>query len=138
MYCCSWGKEQSRNLTRISITEQQSTEAERESNKIKLLEFFEREANREEKNVFDAVIVDVKNHGIFVELLESQAYGLIPISSLRDDLYRLSSDRSSIVGRRDRTRFSNGDTIQVEVAKVDRFKREIDFQLRAPSEQSST
>jgi ribonuclease R len=113
----------------LSITEQNSTEAERESVKVKLLEFFERELTRRKPQTFDAVIMDVRNHGMFVELSESMAYGLIHISTLRDDLYKLQPSQSAIVGRKRKRRYAVGDTIPVQVARVDRFKRQIDFKV---------
>lgn len=113
----------------LSLTEQNSTEAERESVKIKLLEFFERELQKPRKSKFDAVIMDVRNHGMFVELTESMAYGLVHISTLRDDLYKVDSSHTAIVGRKRRNRFAIGDRIKVCVARVDRFKRQIDFMV---------
>ena len=111
----------------LSLTEQNSTEAERESVKIKLLEFFERELSKPKKSRFKAVIMDVRNHGMFVELTDSMAYGLVHISTLRDDLYKVDSNQDALVGRKGRNRFRVGDTIEVSVARVDRFKRQIDF-----------
>ena len=111
----------------ISLTEQNSTEAERESTKIKLLEFFERELDKKPRNTFDAVIMDVRNHGMFIELTESLAYGLVHISTLHDDLYRASPDGSKLVGRKHRRVFKVGDIVKVGVHRVDRFKRQIDF-----------
>ena len=113
----------------LSVTEQNSTEAERESVKIKLLEFFERELNRSKKNRFKAVIMDVRNHGMFVELTESMAYGLIHISTLRDDLYKLDDSQTALIGRKKRNQFKVGDTVEVTVARLDRFKRQIDFTI---------
>jgi ribonuclease R len=113
----------------LSLTEQNSTEAERESVKIKLLEFFERELTKSKPSRFEAVIMDVRNHGMFVELTESMAYGLIHISTLRDDLYKLNPSQTAIVGRRKRNRYTVGDKISVSVARVDRFKRQIDFMV---------
>jgi len=113
----------------LSLTEQNSTEAERESVKIKLLEFFERELTKPRPSRFEAVIMDVRNHGMFVELTESMAYGLIHISTLRDDLYKLNASHTAIVGRRKRKRYTVGDKIEVSVARVDRFKRQIDFMV---------
>lgn len=113
----------------LSLTEQNSTEAERESVKIKLLEFFERELTKPKPSRFEAVIMDVRNHGMFVELTESMAYGLIHISTLRDDLYKLNPSHTAIVGRRKRNRYTVGDKIEVSVARVDRFKRQIDFMV---------
>ncbi len=112
----------------ISITEQNSTEAERESVKLKLLEFFERELSKEQKQRFEAVITDLRNHGMFVELTESGAFGLIHISTLKD-LYNLSADGTKLIGRRGRKFFYMGQKVDVEVHRVDRFKRQVDFRL---------
>ncbi len=111
----------------LSITEQNSTEAERESVKLKLLEFFERELAKPQRTTFRAIVLDTHNHGMFVELSESLAYGLVPVSTLTDDLYHLSGDGSALVGRRNRKSYTTGDEIEVVVLRVDRFKRQIDF-----------
>jgi ribonuclease R len=113
----------------LSLTEQNSTEAERETVKLKLLEFFEREAQRTPRARFPAIITDVRNHGFFVELRESMAYGFVPLSSLEDDLYFLADDGHVLIGRRTKRQFSLGQEIQVEVFRVDRFKRQIDFRV---------
>lgn len=113
----------------LTITEQTSTEAEREHVKLKLLEFFERELNKKHRQKFQAVIADVRNHGMFVELTGSQAYGLIHVSTLRDDLYVLTSDNTALKGRRTKKRYEIGQLIQVAVERVDRFKRQIDFRI---------
>jgi len=113
----------------LSLTEQNSTEAERESVKIKLLEYFERELGKSKRTRFEAVIMDVRNHGMFIELKESMAYGLVHISTLRDDLYKVDPSHTALVGRKRRSRYQIGDTIEVCVSRVDRFKRQIDFQV---------
>jgi len=113
----------------ISVTEQNSTEAERESVKIKLLEYFERELQKEERTAFEAVVLDTVNHGMFVELKESSAYGLVHISTLRDDLYRLNPEGNALIGRRQKRRYNQGQTVKVQVERVDRYKRQIDFSL---------
>ncbi|MGA2052274.1 MAG: RNB domain-containing ribonuclease [Opitutales bacterium] len=115
----------------LSETERNSTDAERESVKIKLLEFFEREVKREPKTRFAALVTDVRNHGFFVELRESLAYGFVPLSSLEDDLYFLSNDGLELTGRRTKRRIMLGGEIFVEVFRVDRFKRQIDFRMAA-------
>ena len=119
----------------LSSTEQNSTEAERETTKLKLLEFFEREAQREPRRVFPALITDIRNHGFFIELRESSAYGFVPLSSLQDDLYAIAGDGHELIGRRTKRKFTLGQEIPVEVFRVDRFKRQIDFRVAgsAPS-----
>lgn len=113
----------------LSITERNSVEAERESVKLKLLEFFEREARKREKSKFEAVIIDIRNHGFFVELKKSMAFGLVHTSGLPPDLYALNSDGTALVGRRRQNSFTLGQEIDVTVERVDRLKQHIDFAL---------
>lgn len=117
----------------ISETERSSMEAERESVKVKLLEFFEREVELKKKNVFEAIITDIRSIGLFVELKISQAFGLIPLSKMTDDLYLVTSDASAVVGRRSRKRYELGQTVNVVVERVDRFRRTMDFRLVSDS-----
>lgn len=115
----------------LTITEQNSTEADRESVKVKLLEFFEHELKKTQKQVFKAIITEIKNHGMFIELKDSMAFGFIHLSTLKDDLYHIRNEGTSLVGRRTRKTFTIGQEINVVVYKVDRFKRQIDFILAA-------
>ena len=112
----------------LSLTEINSTEAERDSVKLKLGEFFEREGEKKKKTHFLAVITDVRNHGFFVELTEAAgAFGLVPISSLQDDFYHLNPSGSAFIGRKTKRKFELGQKIEVVVLKVDRQKRMLDF-----------
>ena len=111
----------------LSLTEINSTEAERDSVKVKLMEYFEREAEKKKKTVFNAIITDVRNHGFFVEIAEAGAFGMVPVSSLKDDFYVLNPAGSAFVGRKTKRKFELGGKIQVIVDKVDRQKRLIDF-----------
>ncbi|HTO04190.1 MAG TPA: RNB domain-containing ribonuclease, partial [Opitutus sp.] len=111
----------------LSLTEIASAEAERESVKIKLLEFFERELEKKKKTRFAAVITDVRQNGFFIELIESMTFGFVPASSLSDDHYNLSNDGSALVGRKTKRRFELNGRLDVVVDRVDRFKRLIDF-----------
>ena len=113
----------------LSITERNSVDAERESVKVKLLEYFEKELKINPPNLFDAIITDVKKHGLFIELIESQAFGMVHTSNLGNDHYYLSSNEQDLIGKRSREVFSIGQKIKVFVIKVDRFKRQIDFKL---------
>ena len=111
----------------LTLTEVNSQEAERESVKIKLLEFFEREVEKTPKTVFAAIITDVRPNGFFIELVDSMTFGLVPASSLRDDHYQANQAGTALIGRRHKRRFGLNDRLDVVVHKVDRFKRLIDF-----------
>ena len=111
----------------LSLTEINSTEAERDSVKVKLMEFFERETRKKKPTVFKAIITDVRNHGFFVELAEAGAFGLVPVSSLKDDFYMLNGAGTAFIGRKTKRTFELGHKIEVIVKSVDRQKRLIDF-----------
>ncbi|MBK1856679.1 ribonuclease R [Cerasicoccus arenae] len=113
----------------LSITERSSQEAERESNKIKLLEYFEKEATKPEKNEFEAVITDARNHGLFIELTQTMAFGMVHISTLQDDIYHVVDGGAALLGRKMQKRYSVGDKVNVVIERIDRFKRQMDFRL---------
>ena len=113
----------------ISGTERTAAEAEIEAVRMKKLEFFERQLAERNPQVFRAVIMDVRNYGIVIELPDALLTGLVHVSSLTDDFYQFDPAQRRLVGRRFRRKFAIGDEIRVFVARVDRFKRQIDFAL---------
>jgi ribonuclease R len=113
----------------LSLTETNSQEAERESVKIKQLEFFERELAKKTKTRFEAVITDIRQHGFFVELVQSMTFGFVPMNTLTDDDYYPNNAGTLLTGRKTKRRLAAGGHIDVVVHKVDRFKRLIDFRL---------
>jgi len=119
----------------LSVTERNSVDAERESVKTKLLEFYDHELKKPEKQSFKAIITDVKNHGLFIELTDSLAFGMVHISTLDGDFYNLSDDGTALIGRRTQKTYSLGQYIMVQVERVDRFKRQIDFRATATTDQ---
>jgi ribonuclease R len=111
----------------LSLTEISSAEAERESVKIKLLEFFERELARKVKTHFAAVITDVRPNGFFIELVESMTFGFVSADNLPGDHYTPNNAGTMLVGRKTKKHFALNDRLDVQVENVDRFKRLIDF-----------
>ncbi|MSU73097.1 MAG: RNB domain-containing ribonuclease [Opitutus sp.] len=111
----------------LSLSEVNSAEAERDSVKVKLLEYFERELDKTPKTKFPAVITDVRTNGFFIELVESMTFGFVAASALGDDYYSLNNEGNALVGRKRENRFETNGRIDVVVDKVDRYKRLIDF-----------
>src|ERR1700740_238581 len=73
----SWSTAHSRN----------AAEAEIEAVRLKTLEFFQRQLDERNPQVFRAAIVDVRNYGLVVELPDALITGLVHVSSLTDDFY---------------------------------------------------
>ncbi|MDQ6623509.1 MAG: ribonuclease R [Verrucomicrobiota bacterium] len=113
----------------ISTTERSAAEAEIEAVKLKKLEFFQRQLDARNPQVFRASVLEVKNFGLVVELPDVLLTGLIHISSLTDDFYVFNQAQRQLIGRQSRRRFTVGDELRVYVARVDIFKRQVDFAI---------
>jgi ribonuclease R len=113
----------------ISITERVAAEAEIDAVKMKKMEFFQRQLDTRDPQVFRAAIIDVRNYGLLIELPDVLMTGLIHVSSLTDDFYTFQAPQRRLLGRQSRRRFSIGDELRVIVVRVDTFKRQVDFSI---------
>ncbi len=116
----------------ISGTERNSADAERDSKDVKLFAFLEQQLSSERPERYDALVTDVRNFGFFADVTHLGMSGLVPLSTLMDDFYIFDPTRGQLVGRRTRRVIRLGDRVVVVVAKVDRFRKQVDFSL-APS-----
>ncbi len=119
----------------ISVTERTAADAEVDAVQMKKLEFFQRQLDARNPQIFRATIIDVRNYGLMVELPDALVTGLVHVSSLTDDFYLFDSVRRQLIGRRSRKRFSVGDELPVFVVRVDAFKRQADFAIALASAQ---
>jgi ribonuclease R len=117
----------------ISATERTAADAEVEATQMKKLEFFQRQLDARNPQIFRATIVDVRNYGLMVELPDALVTGLVHVSSLMDDFYLFDQARRQLIGRQSRKRFSVGDELSVFVVRVDAFKRQVDFAITVAS-----
>ena len=120
----------------ISTTERNAAEAEIDATQMKKLEFFQQQLAGRKPQMFSATVVDVRNYGLMVELPDALLTGLVHVSSLTDDFYVFEPARHQLIGRRSRQKFSVGDKLSVFVARVDVFKRQVDFAVASSTERS--
>jgi ribonuclease R len=107
------------------MREQSAVRAERASVAMKKVEFMERHLGED----FDGRISGVAAFGFFVTLDRYFVDGLVHVNSLRDDFYRLNAEAHALIGERGRRRFRLGDRVSVQVARVDKEARQVDFML---------
>ncbi|KRO26378.1 ribonuclease R [Lactiplantibacillus fabifermentans] len=86
---------------------------------------------------FDAVVDSVMKFGLFVEL-ENTVEGLVHISVMDDDYYEYVEKQLALVGRKTKRTFRIGQPVKVELMRVDKDQREIDFKLLNPEEAPKT
>ena len=107
----------------ISDCERRAIDAERESVKIKQIEYLKDHIGVE----FHAIISGVTHFGIFVRLTENLAEGLVRIRDLDDDFYVYDEKKYALVGRKNKKQYRLGDKIQVKLVRVDSERSELDF-----------
>lgn len=113
----------------ISLTERNSADAERDSKDVKLFAFLKAQLESGQPIKYPALVTDVRNFGFFVDVPGLAMSGLVPLSTIEDDFYVFDEARRNLVGRRTRRVIRLGDRLSVQVAKVDRFKKQVDFCL---------
>jgi ribonuclease R len=113
----------------LSITERNSADAERDSKDVKLFAFLNAQLRSGHPERYPARVTDVRNFGFFVDVPGLAMSGLVPLSTVEDDFFVFDAARSHLVGRRTRRVIRLGDQITVQVAKVDTFKKQVDFRL---------
>jgi ribonuclease R len=78
-------------------------------------------------DVFTGRVTGVTSFGVFVTLDEYFVDGLLHVRSLEDDFYRFSPRDYALVGERRGHRYRLGDRVRVQVSRVDKEARHIDF-----------
>jgi ribonuclease R len=108
-----------------SMTERRSDDATRDAMDWLKCEYMMDKVGHD----FDGVITSVTGFGIFVELKDIYVEGLIHVTGLGDDYFQFDPSHHRMVGERTRKIFRLGDTVRVQVARVDLDDRKIDFDL---------
>lgn len=106
-----------------SALERRADEAERETDKLKKVEFMEGHIGEE----FDGVISGVTSWGIYVEL-PNTVEGLVHVSRLEGDYFYYHESTCEMVGEVTGRSYKLGMPMRVRVVSCDRFTRAIDFE----------
>jgi ribonuclease R len=109
----------------LSERERRASEAERELVEWKKVRFMAGKLGEK----FAGYVTGVQAFGLFVELEEIYVQGLVHVSSMTDDYYRLDEKAHRLEGENTRTTYRLGDRVEVQVARVDLERRQIDFAL---------
>jgi ribonuclease R len=111
-----------------STNERRAAEAERELVEWKKARFMESRIGED----FDALVISVTRHGLFVELTELFIEGLVPIDSLPGDHFIYHENVRKIIGARTRREYSVGECVHVLLERVDPAERKLQFALIEP------
>jgi ribonuclease R len=123
------GKSLKETADHISTTERNSADAERDSKDVKLFAFLKAQLASGKPQRYPALVTDLRNFGFFVDVTGLAMSGLVPLSTMEDDFYIYDEPRNQLIGRRTRRVIRLGDKLEVQVAKVDTAKKQVDFKL---------
>src|SRR5690554_460760 len=108
-----------------SSMEKKAADAERASIKYKQVEFMLNKIGEH----FSGNISGITRWGIYVELEDTKIEGMIPLSSMDDDVYRYDERKNQIIGTKYHEVFEFGDKLRVKVHGADLILKQLDFRI---------
>ncbi len=105
-----------------SETERRADEAERETDKLKKVEYMEARIGE----IYEGVVSGITSWGLYVEL-PNTVEGLIHISKIPGDYYYYNESTYEMIGQATGKSYKLGMPVKVCVEACDRFNRTIDF-----------
>ena len=106
------------------VTERRAEEAERETIKLKKVEYMKERIGEE----FEGVISGITKWGAYVEL-PNTIEGLVHVMNMRDDHYEYWEEQYELIGEHTRNVYKLGQVVRERVLGVDRLQRTIDFEF---------
>ena len=105
-----------------SETERRADEAERETDKLKKVEYMEERIGE----TYEGVISGITSWGIYVELPDT-VEGMVHVSKLSGDYFNYDENACEMVGQATGKSYKLGMPVKIVVENCDRFTRTIDF-----------
>ena len=107
---------------RCSVMERLADDAERETDKLKMVEYMSGKIGEE----FEGIISGLTSWGIYVEL-QNTVEGMVSVNSMDDDYYTYEEKNLLYRGENTGKVYKMGDNVKVKVLKTDSQLRTIDF-----------
>jgi ribonuclease R len=108
-----------------SSKEVSAAEAERESIKLKQVEYMAEHIGAE----FTGIISGVTEWGMYIEEKETKAEGMIKIETIGEDYFELDQKTYSIVGKKTGEKYTLGASVKFKVVGADVDRKQLDFEL---------
>jgi ribonuclease R len=109
----------------LSEMERRATDAERELIEWKKVRFMADKVGE----TYAGYVTGVQAFGLFVELEEIYVQGLVHVSVMGDDYYAFDEKGHALRGENTGNVYRLGDRVEIQVARVDLERRQIDFAL---------
>lgn len=113
------------NCKHCSEMEKRAADAERDSTKLKQMEYMVGFIGK----TCSGVISGVSKWGLFVEVDVCKGEGLVRLEDLKDDFYFLDEDNYQVLGYHNGKAYKLGDPVKVIVKKVDLQQKQMDLTI---------
>lgn len=107
-----------------STTERRADDAERDTDKLKMVEYMEKHIGE----IYEGVISSITSWGIYVEL-PNTIEGMIRVSEMNDGYYVYDENHYEMVNERTGKTYKLGQKLKIVVSGTDRILRTIDFKI---------
>jgi ribonuclease R len=108
-----------------SQKEQNAVNAERESVKLKQVEYISKHIGDE----FEGIIAGIMKYGMFIEIMDIMIEGMVRFRDIEDDYYEFDMKKHLAVGKRRGKTYRAGDKVRVKVIRVSKENKKVDFVL---------
>ncbi|MDO8594276.1 MAG: ribonuclease R [bacterium] len=102
-----------------------ASEAERESIKLKQVEYMEDRIGKE----FAGIISGVTEWGIYVEDKETRSEGMVKLRDIEGDFFVLDEKNYAVVGEKTKKKYTLGDSVRFKVMGADVERKTLDYRL---------
>lgn len=110
--------------TQCSVTERRAEEAERETVKLKKVEYMQQFIGEE----FEGVISSITKWGLYVEL-PNTIEGMVHVSTLQGDYFNYDEEHYELVGEATNKHYKLGQRLNVKLVNTDKEQKIIDFEI---------
>ncbi|MDD4706360.1 MAG: ribonuclease R [Bacilli bacterium] len=107
-----------------SLREQESVEAEREVDDMKMAEYMESHIGE----IYKGIISGVTMFGFFVQL-DNLIEGLVHVNTLKGDYYNFVPELMSLIGSQSKNKYRLGDKVTIKVIAASKDAQTIDFEI---------
>lgn len=112
-----------------SVNERRAEDAERDTDKYKIVEFMQDKIGQE----FEGIISSVTSWGIYVEL-PNTVEGMVSVKDLDDDYYDFDEENMRYIGENTNKTYTIGDKVRVILTRASLETRTIDFEFAEEDE----
>ncbi|MDP3996417.1 MAG: S1 RNA-binding domain-containing protein, partial [bacterium] len=102
-----------------------ASEAERESRKLKQVEYMSDKIGRE----FEGVITGVTEWGIYIAEKETGAEGMAKLRDITGDFWKLDEKNYAIIGEKTKKKYALGDSVKFKVVGTDVERKAMDYKI---------